>query len=86
MVGLVDIQKLGKAKAKPRGRPKLAKGKSKVSVITLRVLPAERKSFDKAAKKSEQTLSDWARNTLLQAANLNMIEKSGGSGSPTPSE
>jgi hypothetical protein len=41
------------------GRPKLPKGEAKVETLRLRVTPEELKTYQRAAKASEQTLSEW---------------------------
>ena len=56
-------------KKTPRGRPKLPKGESKASVVTIRFQPADRKAVDAAAKSVGQSLSEWIRLTLLTAVN-----------------
>ena len=50
------------------GRPRLAKGEGKGSVITIRLQKVERKTVGDAAKRAGVKLSEWARNTLLAAA------------------
>jgi hypothetical protein len=49
------------------GRPKLARGKAKQAAIIVRLLPAERRACDRAAKASGQKLSAWTRDALLTA-------------------
>jgi len=50
------------------GRPKLPKGQTKGSVITIRLQKAERKAVGDAADLAGEKLSEWARNALLTAA------------------
>ena len=52
---------------KPRkpGRPKMAKGEAKGSIVPVRFSPDERKRVEAAAKASNQTVSAWVRSTLL---------------------
>ena len=54
---------------KPRkpGRPKLAKGEAKGSIVPVRFSPDERKRVEAAAKASKQTVSAWVRSTLSTA-------------------
>ena len=56
------------AKKKKMGRPKLPRGTSRASLITLRVQPAERKRIEAAAKREGKPLSEWIRETLLAVA------------------
>ncbi|HYG77980.1 MAG TPA: hypothetical protein VEK08_23445 [Planctomycetota bacterium] len=51
--------------AKKPGRPKLPKNKAKGVMISLRVLPDERKAFEELADKSGVSLSEWLRRSLL---------------------
>ena len=50
------------------GRPKLPPGKGKQVTITIRVSETERALIDKAAKRSSQKVSKWARQILVDAA------------------
>jgi hypothetical protein len=52
---------------KPRkpGRPKMAKGEAKGSIVPVRFSPEERKRVEAAAKASNKTVSAWVRGTLL---------------------
>jgi len=52
---------------KPRkpGRPKLAKGEAKGSIVPVRFSPEDRKRVEAAAKASKQTVSQWVRSILL---------------------
>ena len=49
------------------GRPPLAKGEAKAIVLQSRVQPAEKASYQKAAKAAGLDLSTWVRETLNQA-------------------
>jgi uncharacterized protein (DUF1778 family) len=60
-----------KPAAKRRGRPPLAKGQVKAKVVPMRLQDADVKLFEKAAKKTNQTLSEWMRSTLREVANAN---------------
>lgn len=51
-------------KKRPRGRPRLPKGKDRGSVLTLRLTKAERVAIEAAAKAAGQTVSEWARGRL----------------------
>jgi predicted HicB family RNase H-like nuclease len=59
------------AQPKPKkvGRPTLPKGQAKASIVPVRFSAEDRKRVEKAAKASNQTISQWIRNTL--EANLN---------------
>lgn len=52
---------------KPRkpGRPKMAKGEAKGSIVPVRFSPESRKRVEMAAKASNKTVSEWIRSTLL---------------------
>jgi predicted HicB family RNase H-like nuclease len=53
---------------KPKvGRPKLAKGEAKETVLQSRVQPSEKAAYQKAAKAEDKDLSTWIRETLNQA-------------------
>jgi len=52
------------------GRPKLPKAERASEVIALRVTDAERKELEEAAKRSDKSLSDWARDALLAKSPL----------------
>jgi uncharacterized protein (DUF1778 family) len=52
-------------KPKKPGRPKMAKGEAKGSILPIRFNPEDRKRIDAAAKASKQTVSAWVRGTLL---------------------
>ena len=51
--------------AKKPGRPKLPKHKAKGVMISLRVLPDERRAFEELADKTGLSLSEWLRRSLL---------------------
>jgi uncharacterized protein (DUF1778 family) len=58
-----------KAAKKPKlGRPPVPKGLTKGSLLSVRFSGEERKSLDRAAKLAGLRLSEWARRTLLKAA------------------
>jgi hypothetical protein len=59
------------AQPKPKkvGRPTLPKGQAKAIIVPVRFSAEDRKRVEKAAKASNQTISQWIRNTL--EANLN---------------
>jgi uncharacterized protein (DUF1778 family) len=50
------------------GRPKLKKADQKAKTIGIRLKSDERSLVEKAAAKSKQGLSDWARNVLISSA------------------
>ena len=52
------------------GRPKLKKAQQKAEIIGIRLKSDERNVVEKAAAKSKMKLSEWTRETLLTAANL----------------
>ena len=54
--------------AKKRGRPPLAKGQVKAKIVPMRLQDADVKLFEKAAKQTKQSLSEWMRVTLREAA------------------
>ena len=77
------------AKKKGRGRPKLPKGTSKATVVTMRLQAAERKVLTAAAKKDNMTLSGWIRAVLLQRADPRYTQVLNAEGVPvtgTPSD
>jgi predicted HicB family RNase H-like nuclease len=49
------------------GRPKLAKGEAKQTVLQSRVQEAEKKAYQRAADARGKDLSTWIRETLNQA-------------------
>ena len=80
-IGLIAIQLIVgyiccMAKKPRRGRPKLPKGESKASIITLRLQPAERRAADVAAKREGITLSEWIRLALMRAATQVTMDQS----------
>jgi hypothetical protein len=52
---------------KPRkpGRPRMAKGEAKGTIVPVRFSPEDRKRVETAAKASNKTVSEWIRSTLL---------------------
>lgn len=54
---------------KPRavGRPKLPKGKAKGKIVPVRFAEDALKPIEAAAKASNQSLSEWIRNTVNAA-------------------
>jgi predicted HicB family RNase H-like nuclease len=56
-----------KPKPKKPGRPKLAKGEAKGTIVPVRFSPEERKRVEAAAKASKQNVSTWIRSTLAAA-------------------
>jgi hypothetical protein len=54
-------------KPKKPGRPRLAKGEAKGSIVPVRFSPEERKRVELAAKASKQNASQWIRSTLASA-------------------
>lgn len=57
-----------KPAAKKRGRPPLPKGHVKAKIVPMRLQDADVKLFERAAKATRQTLSEWMRSTLREAA------------------
>lgn len=56
---------------KKRGRPKLLKGTTQEAVVTVRMSKEERKTIGDAAKMAgSPKLSEWIRETLLEAAEV----------------
>lgn len=53
-------------KRKP-GRPKLAKHEAKAKIVPVRFASEEIERISKAARKSDQTISQWIRSTLAAA-------------------
>jgi hypothetical protein len=49
------------------GRPKMPKGEAKAIVLQSRVQPAEKASYQRAAKAAGVDLSTWIRQTLNDA-------------------
>jgi predicted HicB family RNase H-like nuclease len=56
-----------KPKPKKPGRPRMAKGEAKGSIVPVRFSPEDRKRVEAAAKASNQTVSAWIRSTLTAA-------------------
>ena len=56
-----------KPKPKKPGRPRMAKGEAKGTIMPVRLSPEERKRVEAAAKASNQTVSAWVRGTLSAA-------------------
>ena len=50
------------------GRPPLAEGKAKGSLLSVRLSPDERRALEGAAGRAGEKLSEWARKRLLAAA------------------
>jgi uncharacterized protein (DUF1778 family) len=57
-----------KTSPKKRGRPPLAKGQVKAKIVPMRLQDADVKLFERAAKATKQSLSEWMRVTLREAA------------------
>jgi len=55
---------------RPRGRPKLPRGRDRGVVLTIRLQKAERAALEKAARVADQPISAWARSVLLREASL----------------
>jgi len=53
-------------KRKP-GRPKLPKGEAKGKILPIRFTKAEAEQLTEAAKRNDQTLSEWIRRAVLTA-------------------
>ena len=58
---------MAQQKAKKVGRPKLPKGEAKGRIVPVRFTAADLKAMEAAARASEQTLSEWIRNTVSNA-------------------
>jgi predicted HicB family RNase H-like nuclease len=56
-------------KPKKVGRPILPKGEAKASIVPVRFSPEDRKKVEKAAKASNQSVSQWIRSTLEASLN-----------------
>ena len=59
---------MGQKKRKP-GRPKLPKGEAKGKIVPIRFTKAEAERLAQAAKKNDDTLSEWIRHAVLAALN-----------------
>lgn len=53
-----------KPKPKKVGRPKMAKGEAKGKIVPIRFNTEDLKRVAAAAKASDQTISEWIRNTI----------------------
>ena len=51
-----------------KGRPKLSKANARGNILSMRLLPIERRSMDSAAEKFDLKITAWARKRLLEAA------------------
>ena len=56
-----------KPKPRPVGRPKLAKGEAKGTIVPVRFNPEDRKRVEAAAKASKVSVSEWIRTALAAA-------------------
>jgi predicted HicB family RNase H-like nuclease len=54
-------------KPKKPGRPKLSKADYKGKIVPVRFAPEDLKRIERAARASNQTLSQWIRGTLIAA-------------------
>jgi hypothetical protein len=54
-------------KPRPVGRPKLAKGEAKGSIVPVRFSPEDRKRLETAAAKDSVSVSEWIRRTIHAA-------------------
>lgn len=54
--------------AKRMGRPKLPPAERRTEVFSVRITKAELAKLKQAAKRSIQDVKDWARKTMLSAA------------------
>ena len=61
-------QKERSLKSGKTGRPKLPKGEAKSKTIRTRFSPEEHARIKKAAKGRNESISDWVRKVLLNAA------------------
>jgi uncharacterized protein (DUF1778 family) len=59
-------------KKRGRGRPPLPKGHVKSKIVPMRLKDEDVKLFLKAAKARKQSLSEWMRSTLRDAAKVRM--------------
>ena len=55
-------------KRKP-GRPKLPKGEAKGKIVPIRFTKAEAERLAEAARKNDQTVSEWIRRAVLAELN-----------------
>ena len=51
------------------GRPKLRRGEAKGKIVPIRFTKAEAERLAEAARKNDQTVSEWIRRTLLAELN-----------------
>jgi hypothetical protein len=58
---------MAQRKTKKVGRPKLPKGEAKGRIVPVRFTALDLKAMEAAARASEQTLSEWIRNTVSNA-------------------
>jgi predicted HicB family RNase H-like nuclease len=56
-----------KPKPRPVGRPKLAKGQAKGSILPVRFSPEDRAKVERAAKAESLSVSEWIRRTVHAA-------------------
>ncbi len=56
-----------KATKRQPGRPKLPKAEYKGKIVPVRFAPEDLKRIERAAKASDQTVSQWIRSTLTAA-------------------
>ncbi len=54
---------------KHAGRPKVSANKAFAPGISVRLVPKDRETIEKAVAKSELSQSEWARKALLYVAN-----------------
>jgi hypothetical protein len=57
----------GSATPKKLGRPKLARGEAKGHIVPVRFRPEDLKAITAAAKRNNQTVSEWIR-SIVHAA------------------
>jgi hypothetical protein len=62
---MANILNTDKPKPKKPGRPRMAKGEAKGSIVPVRFSLEDRKRVEAAAKASKKTVSAWIRITLL---------------------
>jgi len=53
-------------KPSKRGRPPLPKGDAKAIMLRVRITPDELTAVEAAAKKTNQTVSEWVRSRLIK--------------------
>ena len=58
-------------KTRKVGRPPLPKGQARGKIVLMRLSPGEATAFEKAAKASRKSLSEWMRSTLNAKINAN---------------